>query len=290
MKKLICTSLMLIITGLAFINCYSQPKDESISVKYTHVWSTPADLKTPESVLYDHTGQILFVSNVNGNPTDKDGNGFISKLSTDGNITTLNWVTGLNAPKGMGIFNNILFVTDIDKVIAINIEDGTIKKTYVVPQAKFLNDISISKEGVVYISDMNDNAIYAIQPSSDTIELWLKSEKLTSPNGLWTNKGELLVGLSDRVVAVNYSSKVISDFILNTGGIDGLVSAGNETYLISDWVGSTHLIEQGKPVTKIFNTSADKINAADIEFIVDKKLLLVPTFFDNRVVGYSLSF
>jgi hypothetical protein len=80
-------------------------------------------LKTPESVIYAPKHYILFVSNIDGEPDQKDQKGFISKVSlSNGSITELNWLTGLDAPKGMAIYNNSkLYVSDITDLVEIEI-------------------------------------------------------------------------------------------------------------------------------------------------------------------------
>ena len=61
------------------------------------LWSTEG-FSNPESALYDSARDIIYVSNVDGAPTDKDGAGHISLLTKDGKMHEANWVTGLNAP------------------------------------------------------------------------------------------------------------------------------------------------------------------------------------------------
>jgi DNA-binding beta-propeller fold protein YncE len=88
------------------------------------IWETPAQLKTPESVLYEPTENVLFVSNIDGKPDEKDGQGFISKVSPiNGTVIELNWVTGLNAPKGMAVSSDSskLYVSDIIDLVEIDI-------------------------------------------------------------------------------------------------------------------------------------------------------------------------
>lgn len=88
-----------------------QPAKEGMAEKIptlTRLWTTDTVLRTPESVLYDKAHDIIYVANVNLNPWEKDGNGFISRLDTKGNILELQWVSGLNGPKGMGILNDHL--------------------------------------------------------------------------------------------------------------------------------------------------------------------------------------
>ena len=72
--------------------------------KISELWESPADLKNPESVVYASKQDVLFVSNIDGKPDQKDQNGFISKVSpTNGSIIELDWIKGLNTPKGMAI-------------------------------------------------------------------------------------------------------------------------------------------------------------------------------------------
>ena len=73
-------------------------------------------------------GDFIYVSNVNGDPTAKDGNGYISKLYKSGEVCTNKFIEGLNAPKGMVIVNEVLYVTDIDKVLGFEVNSG--KKTF----------------------------------------------------------------------------------------------------------------------------------------------------------------
>lgn len=105
---------------------------------------TRNDLRNPESVAYAPKQDVLFVSNINGIPTQKDQNGFISKVSSsNGSIIELNWVTGLNAPKGVAISNNngTLYVSDITDLVEINIDNGKIIKRFNAPGSAFLNDV-----------------------------------------------------------------------------------------------------------------------------------------------------
>src|ERR1700704_2671812 len=91
------------------------------------VWRV-AGLSNPESVLFDPTANILYVSNVAGDAAGKDGKGFISRLSLDGKVLDLEWATGLDAPKGLAQVGDKLYVSDIDSLVAIDIKTGAIGK------------------------------------------------------------------------------------------------------------------------------------------------------------------
>ena len=277
---------LLIIIPSLFLYLIASAQHSYISNKLIKKWQTPAELKTPESVYYDTERNIIYVSNIAGGPSDKDINGFISTLSTDGKILQIEWCKGLNAPKGIGIVGNYLFVADIDEIVKIDIQKQKIIQRYPIKDAKFLNDITTEAEGVIYVSDMNGNAIYRIKNS--VVELFVKSDFLNQPNGLYTERNLLYVGLRDRIVTINIKSKEIKDYILNTGSIEGIISDGNGNFIISDWLGNIHLVNPNNHNEKLLDTTPEKVNAADIEYVIGKKLLLVPTFSDNRIMAYEL--
>jgi sugar lactone lactonase YvrE len=256
------------------------------SDKLTKKWEVSQGLKVPESVYYDALHDAIYISNISGSSREKDNEGFITKLSADGKVTNLNWVTGLNAPKGMGAMGRLLYVSDIDRVAEIDIASGKINRMIDIPGSVFLNDITIDGQGNVYVSDSEKSTIHVIRFGN--AELFLYSEKLKGVNGLFFSDGKLLAGVQDRIVSIDPATKAITDFIPNTGNIDGLVSDGNGNFLISDWKGNVHLVAEGKEKVKLLDTTPVNENAADIEFIPSKNLLLVPTFSDNKVVAYEL--
>ncbi len=105
------------------------------------VWET-AGFETPESALYDAASKTIYVSNVAGNPPDKDGNGFISKVSPEGKVTELKWATGLDAPKGLAIVGGKLYAADVDQLAEIDLATGKVLTKYPAKDAKFLNDVA----------------------------------------------------------------------------------------------------------------------------------------------------
>jgi len=254
--------------------------------RLTKIWETDSIFKVPESVFHDEENDVLYVANINGNPTEKNEKGFISKMSLRGELLHYYWIVGLNAPKGMGKHKNKLYVTDIDRVAEIDLKENTIVKYYPAQEAQFLNDIAVDKKGKVYVSDMKTNKIYRL--SKGKLEVWLESEELKSPNGLYYDGKSLLVGIKGSVLKVNLKNKKISTYIENTGGIDGLESIGTDGYIISDWSGHVNLVYPNKEKLEILDTTPVEKNAADIDFIIKKQMLLVPTFYDNRVTAYRL--
>jgi sugar lactone lactonase YvrE len=260
------------------------------------VWETAQELETPESVLYDPERDVIYVANVAGNPTDKDGNGFITILATDGSIAEREWVSGLDAPKGMGISEGRLFVSDIDTLVEIDTATGVILNRHIAEGALFLNDVAVGPDGTVYVSDYSEenSAIYRL--SDGTLEAWITGGEPARPNGLFAEEGRLIAGTADgKLFAVEYESgavEQIADLSDTIAGIDGIASDGEGNYLVSDWSGAVlrlnldQLGSEGPAV--LFNTSAEGINAADISFAESEGLLLVPTFGDNRIMAYRI--
>lgn len=281
-------NLILIITLLIYFPINTSAQNDNVDQKVTlqKIWETPDILTTCESVCYNATTHSIFASCIDGNPTDKDGNGFISHLSLSGEVITLKWVTGLNAPKGMGIIGNKLYVTDIDRIVEIDITNASIVKEYKVESAKFLNDITIGPTGDIYISDMATAKIHRIKKG--ILETWFTSEEFVSPNGLFYEDKELLVGTRNGIYSVRIEDKRLWLLIKDTGSIDGLESDGQGNYIISDWKGKIQLVNIEKDPVILLNTSEIGVNAADIDYIPERKMLLVPTFSDNRVMAYEL--
>lgn len=252
-------------------------------------WATEPKLQTPESVIYDPDRDMLYVSNINGGPLIRDGNGFISKVTMTGEIANLEWVTNLNAPKGSAIWNHKLYVADIDELVEIDIETGKILNRYSAPNAKFLNDVAVDQKGNIYISDTSflNNIIYIF--NDNKISVWLQSEDIAQPNGLFAEKDELIVGLGSRSLkAIKFSDQVIRDIAATGFAVDGVQSDGHGNYLVSDWTGKTAFVTASGEIKLLLDTSESKINSADIEYIPSQNLLLIPTFLDNRVVAYQV--
>ncbi len=260
-----------------------------ISSDLTKLWETPAVLKTPESVLYDYQRDIIYVSNVNGNPSEKDGNGFISTIKSDGNIDKLEWVPGLNAPKGMGLIGNLLYVSDIDEIVEIDVLNRKILQRYPVPGSKFLNDITCDEGERVFVSDMQDQKIYVLYDGK--VSLWLADPRLEGVNGLLTWDAwdeDAFAGVKNAILRIYDEGRSVEEWISETGSIDGLVTDGKGNFLFSDWAGRVYRAAPHEKPVKLLDTTPVKINAADIDFILSRDILLVPTFFDNRVVAYKV--
>jgi lysophospholipase L1-like esterase/sugar lactone lactonase YvrE len=269
------------------------PFEKRTTVKLKKKWEASSGIETPESVYYHAPDDVLFVSNLGqGAPSDPDGDGFISKLSPNGKIIKLKWATGLDAPKGMAIQGQYLYVADVNQLVRISLDTGKIVTRFPAEGALFLNDVAADERGNVFVGDTSEDNSLIYRLEKGRLNVWLKSAEIARPNGLSMEDGDLLVGnvLDNKLHRVNVLSKEIT-YIADSGSrIDGLEPLGEGRYLVSNWLGRIAFIDMDGSVITVQDTAADEVNAADFEYIAEKNLLLVPTFFDNRVVAYSVEY
>ncbi len=283
-------------TGTASDTTAATPADSAVSlakpkVELTKLWETDTTLTTCESVIYDAKRGTIYVACMNGEADKKDGNGYIAKLTPEGKIETVQWAAGLDAPKGMGILGDKLYVTDIDQLVEIDIPTAKVAKKHPVKGAKFLNDITVSAN-TVFFTDMNANKIHQFAPGGKLAE-FLADTTLGTPNGLYfdsTSQSLYLATFGDqRFKKIDLASKKIENL---TDGIeqgDGVVNLGQGDFLVSSWGGRVRYIGTDRQATEVLNTIAQGESAADIWYIPEQKLLLVPTFFKNKVTAYRVT-
>ena len=250
----------------------------------TKLWETDTVLKTPESALPYFKGDYLFVSNIDGKANEKDWKGSIGKVSFEGKVLLTDWVSGLNAPKGMGIYKNKLYVADLSEVVVIDIKKAKIINHIPVEGATFLNDIAIDKNGVVYVSDTRKFTVHKIE--NEVASLYL--DKLKGPNGLYCDKDTLYVLDKGSLLKVDVKKKITTVADGMEASTDGLEKVDDGEFLVTAWSGICYYVKADGSKQVLFDNRDKKINSADIGFDPKKKIVYVPTFYGNKIVAYQL--
>jgi sugar lactone lactonase YvrE len=268
---------------------------------------TVVGFSTPESVLHDSTQDIYFVSNINGSPTAKDNNGFISRVRPDGAIENLKFIEGgrsgvtLNAPKGLAVLGDTLWVTDIDVARAFNARTGALLDSVKLDSAVFLNDITVAPTGAIYITDTGirfDDVGNVLHPGPDRVfrigpdrkvTVAARGDSLGWPNGITIDpvgKRVIIVsfGASKSVLAWKPGDRAPRVIAKGAGGFDGVEVAGSSIF-VSSWADSTvSAYETGQEVKVITGVPTP----ADIGYDAKRNRLLIPIFTGNRVEIWQL--
>ncbi|MGH1477896.1 MAG: SMP-30/gluconolactonase/LRE family protein [Geminicoccales bacterium] len=252
----------------------------------------------PESAVLDSAEGVLYLSNVNGAPNEADGNGYVSKLSAAGEVLEKDWVTGLDAPKGMALHDGKLYVSDITKLVVIDSASGEITATHEAQDSIFLNDVTAHEDGRVFVSDMVTNTIHVLE--GDGFDVWLQDDALENPNGLLAEGDRLLVGawgvmkedfsteVPGHMKAVDYESKEITSLGGGepVGNLDGVEADGKGGYLVTDWMsgGLYRFAADGSSELLIDLNQG----SADHEVIEAEGIAVIPMMMDGKVTAYKI--
>ena len=267
-----------------FVLTFAAASAHAESHRLVKKWESEAQLKTPESVFFDAGHQVLYVSNIDGDPWADDGKGSISKVGLDGKVIAADWVTGLSAPKGIAMRGSRLYVGDLTNVVVIDIDKGAIVERIAVAGSEGLNDVAIDSAGVVYVSDSKTKKVFAITDGKSSVYL----DNLKGPNGLLHHDGVLylLDGEGLYRVGKDRSLTLLSDGM--KGGVDGLENVTGNDFIVSCWQGTVHYVKGDGTREVLLDTHEQKINSADIGYDSKHRIVYVPTFFKNTVVAYDL--
>ena len=261
------------------------------------LWETKG-LAQPESVVEDPATGVIYVSNINGAVMQKDGNGFISRLTADGKMLQRQWVKGLNSPTGLALHDRTLYAADVDQLIEINAASGEILKRYDAKGAVFLNDVVVDDDGTVYVSDTPMNTIWRLKDGS--FEPWLANDALNGPNGLLIQGKTLIVASLGKVqsqgqkkelgtlLAVSLDDQKVSKVGKGEliGNLDGLQAIQPGVYLVTDWAqGALYRVDAKGKVDELIDLNQ---GSADLSYLPGKKMLLIPMMLDNSLVAYRL--
>jgi sugar lactone lactonase YvrE len=267
-------------------------------------------MKTPESVRYDADLDAFFVSNINGNPSQKDGNGFIARVDAANTASVTMFAEGgksgvtLNAPKGMAIVGDTLWVADIDAMRAFDKRTGAAIATVDLRplRAKFLNDVVIGPDGTVYVTDSGlefDASGNMSHPGPDQIfrikgrtpSVAIKADSgLNGPNGIaWdATNARFVVGpfSGSAIFAWKDGDSTVTQIATGPGGYDGVEVLADGRILVTSWADSgVHAVSNGTATKVVANVDG----AADIGIDTKRNVVAVPRFMAGRVEYFTIS-
>ena len=269
-------------------------------------------MRTPESVLYDAEQDVYFVSNVDGNPSEKDGNGFIARVPAEQlGSPELDFVRGgrtgirLNAPKGMAIVGDTLWVADIDAVRGFNRKTGRPVATIdLAPMgATFLNDVAVGPGDTLYIADTGvrfDANGSMSHPGTDRIfamagrtpSVAVEGTILSGPNGVtWDSAGgRLLVAPFTGPTLLGWTPGGRPPnprrLAAGPGSFDGIELLPDGRLVVTSWADSSVYAVHGDSAMTRLITGLEA--PADLGVDTKRGRIMVPLFNQNRVVVYTV--
>ncbi|EDY83455.1 SMP-30/Gluconolaconase/LRE-like region family [Verrucomicrobiia bacterium DG1235] len=254
------------------------------------VWETEG-LNVPESVIHDAERGVFYVSNYaqfGETPT-----GFLSRVSLEGDLLEREWVSGLANPTGLLLHEDTLFVVERRSLTAIDPETGKVRQRYPFPPGSFYNDVMVDDFGVIYVSDTSPavGAQDVIALVDGGFEAWVSGSDLARVNGLHFHQGKLIAGSTGlaAVKSIDVSDGSIETVTTLAGGIlDGIRSFSDGTLIVSQWEGGIFLVGMDGALSRLLVSPGTKMNVADFEFVREKGLLVVPTFYGNKLIGYRV--
>ncbi|MFH1681410.1 MAG: hypothetical protein ABIH26_12320 [Candidatus Eisenbacteria bacterium] len=253
-------------------------------------WSAGSGLRTPESAVYDPTGQSIYVSNYDiYTPSRDSGLQCVSRLNLDGSVAEERWAEGLRNPTGMAIRGSRLFVVERGGIAEIDLSSGEVAARREIPGARFPNDVAIAPSGELFVSDTEGHSIYRL--SGGAFEEWMSGGEIMNPNALFVRGGELLVGNNgDRTLkAIDLGTGRTRTLArLGPGIIDGIQQDAGGDLLVSHWEGRVFRVKADGTAEKILDTTALGRNCADFAYVPGRRWAVIPTFADNGVDAYEI--
>lgn len=262
--------------------------------------------EAPESARYDPELDVWYISNVNGSATARDNNGYISRLKADGTADSMKWIAAgangvtLNAPKGLGLQGDTLWVTDLDAVRGFNRRTGApVATVNLAGKAKFLNDLVVGPDGI-YATDtgVEEGAGGMEHPGPDQVfhigagrkaSVALRSDSLQGPNGIAWDAAHghyVIVPFMGNVVrAWKPGSKTMTPLGTATEQMDGVEVLDSARLLITSWPDSNLFVLQDGKSTPV---AGDLPSPADIGIDTRRKIVAIPLLMENRVEFRSL--
>ncbi|WP_309640978.1 hypothetical protein [Flavobacterium sp.] len=254
-----------------------------------------------ESVVSD--GKFLYVADIGTElkPSAKDGDGQIAKLDRKGKILDASFVKEpLNAPKGLAVFKDILFINDINRIVAINLETGT--KIYEInfgQETTFLNDIAIWDKNTLYVSATDTSKLYKVDLTNKSFTEVKLNTTISGINGLYCapKSNKLYVngfGSNNQPNGVfgciNLKDNTFTQITAITGYYDGICIKNDVLYL-SNWMAfekKGFILSVDLTSTKVARVNLPNLIAGPADFIIDNNQLIIPSMLSGELLFFPI--
>lgn len=291
---------VVLLIGFAILSCTQRESSDQQALNWksvqdsTDIVVSVDGFSGPEAVRYDSGLDVYFVSNFNGPGGERDANGFISKVSPDGSVDSMRFMTGtetrpLHAPRGMYITGDTLWVADVDGVHGFDKVTGEQLAfvDFIAFEPGFLNDIVEGSDGSLYVTDTGKAAVYRIENGSTSIAV----ESLPSPpNGITIDDDNNLVlapwGGAITFFNLNESESGFSDYAeaQSGGNFDGIEFLDGRLLAASQVDSSLHVLYEGEDHIAVHVPG----RPADIGLDTQRRQVAVPYIDLNRVDIWQL--
>jgi hypothetical protein len=261
------------------------------------ITKTIAGFNHVESVATD--GKFIYATDIGKelNPTAKDGDGQIFKLDKKGKILDANFVKEkLDGPKGLAINKGVLYINDIDRILAIDLKTGS--KLYEIDFSEytsFLNDIAVWDNNTLYVSATDKNKLYKVNLADKSFSEIKTDITISGINGLFCYKKASRIYVngfgSDNkpngiIGFISLKNNTFTQITSMEGFYDGIFIS-KEVLYVSNWVAFEKKgiiqgigIYNSKRVSTI-NTSERIAGPAD--FIIINDHLIVPAMMSGEI-------
>ena len=272
-----------------------------------------AGLNKPESAVSDPDTGYVYISNINGDTADLDGNGYITRVDNQGLIETREWfgiLAGggpLNGPKGLAIYDGNLYIADINRIVRVKISDTSDSSVINTTRpAGFLNDVAIDQYGNVFVTDSNQTSadIFVKTAGSNDAGPWLATDpSWNNPNGIVIHDGRLIIGYNNGP-AINYIELTYQNQepqapgalqqLLGNARVDGIAVSG-QYFFFSDGESIYYFKNGAAQATLLVNIVPDRGQTwgpADIALgrSDDKLMLFSPNLGLGTLTAYEVIF
>ena len=298
--KHIIFSLLVIIGFGCEQQTQEQPEPEpqsAISLQLTETWRLESGLDRPESAIYYAEEGVIYVTNIVGDGAGMDGVGYIAKVSArDGQMIDSDWVTGLNAPKGIALGTGKLWATDINALVEIALPSGDILGRHQVEAPVYLNDVTVHPDGSVYVTDSRNSKIYRYNGAQ--LSVWLEDTHIQMPNGAHVIGNELVVVAGDSTAdnpgaaryfqAINLDNGTIRSLesAMPDGALDAVEPDGAGGIFTTDWAsGRLMYFKEGNGMMLLEQLGQ---GAADVDYIAETSMLYVPVMQEGQLIAYRV--